>query len=356
MAAGQEQDRSEEATPFKLQRAREKGQVARSIELGVFGALVSLIVFILIAGEGFAGKMAQLMRVSLSAGIDQANDPERAAGMLGALYWSALQPVILLGVTIMLVVLLLEIVQLRGFLFSTHPLKPDFTRLNPAQGLKRLFSARMFKETLKNLLKAAIYGTATYLTIRHAVASQALIASDGERLAEIFRATGLRLLFVFAGIAFGFVLLDQIMVRREFGKQMRMSRREVTREAKEREGEPRIKRKRKQLHAEFSKQGSGELRGADMLVVNPDHYAVALRYDNQRMTAPTVAIKGRNARALALKDQAFRLAIPIMQSPALARALYRQCDVGAEIGGTHYEKVADLYLQLHRARQHPSQD
>jgi flagellar biosynthetic protein FlhB len=356
MAAGQEQNRSEEATPFKLQRAREKGQVARSIELGVFGALVSLIVFILIAGEAFAGKMAQLMRLSFSAGIDRASEPEHAAEMIGALYWSALQPIILLGVTIILVVLLLEIIQLRGFLFSTHPLKPDFNRMNPAQGLKRLFSARMLKETLKSLLKAVIYGVATYLVIRHAIANQSLVASDGERLAEVFRSTGLRLLFVFAGIAFGFVLLDQIMVRKEFGKQMRMSRREVTRESREREGEPRIKQKRKQLHAEFAKQGSGELRGSDMLVVNPQHYAVALRYDSDRMTAPTVAIKGRNARALALRDRAFQLGIPIMANPALARALFRECDVGREIGGAHYEGVADLYLRLHRAKHDPQQD
>ncbi len=153
-----------------------------------------------------------------------------------------------------------------------------------------------------------------------------------------------------SGIAVVFVILDQLLVRGEFLKQMRMSRREVTRESRDREGDPRIKAKRKQLHIEFVKQsqGTGNLPGSDLVIVNPEHFAVALRYDPERMTAPTVSTKGRNRFALALKQEASRRAIPIMVRPKLARALYRDIAVNAEISAIHYETVAELYVELRR--------
>ncbi len=217
------------------------------------------------------GEIAELMRKAFSAGIDRAGDPEQAQGMIGTIARAAIQPLALLGGTIMAVVIFLEILQLRGLIFTTQPLKPDFNRLNPATGLKRLFSMRMLKETPKTVLKSAVCGIAAPFVVQDAIACFAIAASDGERLAEAPAGAGLRLVFVFIAIAIGFVILDQVLVRGEFLKQMRMSRREVTREAKDREGDPRIKRKRKQLHAEFAKQseGLGTLPGSDLVVVIP---------------------------------------------------------------------------------------
>jgi len=149
-----------------------------------------------------------------------------------------------------------------------------------------------------------------------------------------------------------FAALDQIIARKEFGKQMRMSRREVTREAKEREGEPRIKQKRKQLHADFVKQanGLGNLPGSDLLVVNPQHYAVALRYDPARMAAPEVSAKARNDHALTMKMRAFGLGIPIFENAPVARALYASSEPGSPVSAEHYQSVADLYVKLHQAK------
>jgi flagellar biosynthetic protein FlhB len=353
MAQETEQNRSEEATPFKLRRAREKGQVARSVELGFLGALIALTAFLVIAGESFAGKMAQMMRTALTIGIDRAAEPEGARALVGELYWSVLQPILLLGGTVVAAIVLLELVQLRGFLFSTQALKPDFSRINPAKGFKRLFSARMLKETLKTLVKAAAYGTVTWLVLRYSVDHYAITVSDGERVAEAMRSAGLRLLYVFIAVAIFFALIDQILVRREFLKQMRMSRSEVTREHKEREGEPRIRQRRKQLHAEFAKQaqGTGKLAGSDLLIVNPHHYAVALRYDTETMTAPVLTVKGRNRIALRLKEQAYRLEIPVVSRPELARALFRACEPNRPIPGDRFQEVADLYIALYRDRQ-----
>ena len=159
---------------------------------------------------------------------------------------------------------------------------------------------------------------------------------------------GLRLLLFFLLVALFFVAIDQIIVRHEYLKQMRMSRRELTREHKEREGEPRLKQKRKQLHAEFARntRGMGSLPGSDMLIVNPQHFAVALSYDAAVMDAPMVTAKGRNNWAQMLKREASRLGIPIFEMPPLARTLFAECEMGLAIREQHFRAVADLYLKL----------
>ena len=351
MAEGQEQNRSEEPTPFKLRRAREKGQVARGMDLGFVAGLVALAGFAIVAGERLVSGLAQVMRQALSSGVD-GRDPQEAAALAAALYWPAMQPLVLLGGTVVLIVLFLEILQLRGLVFSAHPLKPDFSRLNPAKGLKRLFSMRMLKEALKNVIKLAAYCTVTGLLVWSLISTPGRSQDGAEGLATAMSGGAMRLLLWFILVAFFFAVIDQVIVRREFHKQMRMSRRELTREAKDREGEPRIKQKRKQLHAEFAKQGKslGSLPGSDLLVVNPQHLAIALAYDPAKMTAPTVTAKARNNYALAMKREAFRLGIPIFEDKPLARSLYDRCETGSEVGAGDYHGVAALYLKLHRAR------
>lgn len=350
MAEQQEQNRSEEPTPFKLKRAREKGMVARSIELGFLGALLAAAAFTLIAGPHLVQTLAQATRSTFAAGIDGADSPQRLLALIGSVYWAGVAPLILLGLTVVAVVVFLEILQLRGLVFSGHPLKPDFSRLNPAKGLKRVFSPRMIKETLKTVAKSTIYAIAAWLVVRYAIAHFAEIAGDGERLPEALQQSGMHLIYAFAGIALFFVIIDQVLVRGEFLKQMRMSRREVTREAREREGEQRIKQKRKQLHAEFVKASKsvGALPGSDVVVVNPEHFAVALRYERDTMGAPLVSAKGRNRFAQALKDEAFRLGIPIVRRPELARALYRACETNSQIPADQFVDVAALYIDLYR--------
>jgi flagellar biosynthetic protein FlhB len=352
MAEGQEQNRSEEATPFKLRRAREKGQVARGMDLGFVAGLAALAGFAIVAGDRLVASLAQLMRQALAASGAGARDPQEAAALAGSLYWPAVRPLFLLGGTLVVIVLFLEILQLRGLFFSAHPLKPDFSRLNPAKGFKRIFSMRMLKEAVKNVVKLAAYSTVTVLLVWSLVATPGRAQDGAEGLAAAMGGGAMRLLLTFILVALFFAAIDQIIVRREFNKQMRMSRREVTRESKDREGDPRIKQKRKQLHAEFAKQGKslGALPGSDLLVVNPQHFAVALAYDPARMAAPTVTAKARNNYALAMKREAFRLGIPIFEDRPLARSLYDRGETGREVGSGDYHAVAALYLKLHQAR------
>lgn len=345
-----EQNRSEAPTDYKLKKAREKGTVARSIELGFLASLVTIAAFVLMSGEALMATLTHAMRISLSSGFARAAEPGGAAGMLGELGWTMIAPLALLGGTMAAIVIVLELIQLRGFLLTFQPLKPDWSRLNPAKGLKRLFSMRMLKETLKSIVKFALYTVATWLVVRWAVATYAEVAGEGDRLAGTLESAGLRLTFSFLLVAVAIAALDQLLVRGEFTKQMRMSRREVTRESREREGEPRIKQRRKQLHKEMASQGRGSLEGADMLIVNPEHYAVALRYDEDRMLAPEIAAKGRNALALRLRENAQRRGIPVVVRPPLARALFRACQIGSSVPSDSYETVAELYIDLSRAR------
>jgi flagellar biosynthetic protein FlhB len=352
MSEGQEQNRTEEPTPFKLQRAREKGTIARGTDLGFFGALVGVLGFMLVAGDAMVQQLAEVMRRVLGSAISGASDPRQAASIVDQHLWTVFYPLILLGGTVLLVVVFLELVQLRGVVFSATPLKPDFGRLNPAKGLKRLFSLRMFKEALKNVLKFTAYTTVCVLLVRSLLYEPDASGADARALAASLRSETIRLIIYFGLVAMFFTALDQIIARREFLKQMRMSRREVTREAKDREGDPRIKRRRKQLHSVFAQQGQGmaKLPGSDLLVVNPEHFAVALGYDPAAMAAPTVRAKARNLYALAMKREAARLNIPIIENPPLARALYADVATGSEVGSSHYRDVADLYLSLRRMR------
>lgn len=350
MDTGSEQNKTEEATPFKLKRARERGAVARGIDLAFFASLSALSIFSLIAGEAALRKLALSMRQTIMSTSEAESAPEALAAAVPML-WPSLEPVALLGATVVVVVVLLEIIQVRGLIFSTQPLKPDFNRLNPAKGLKRLFSMRMLKETAKNALKLAVYSCTAVLLVREAFDVRGQSISNASSLAQAMHAHGLKLLFAFLALALVFAIIDQVVARGEFAKQMRMSRRELLREHKEREGEPRLKQKRKQLHAAFAKQARalGDLRGADMLIVNPDHYAVALAYDAAKMSAPKVIAKGRNHFARLLKRRAARLSVAIFQDPKLARALYAKCEKSVEVPSAEYRAVAELYIKLRRS-------
>ena len=349
--ADTEQNKSEEPTQFKLKRARKKGNVARGADIGFFAVLVGFALFLLMAGADTMSKLSETMRRVFTASIGAANNPQQAPAILGTVYAPAFQTIMLFGATIVLVVGFFEIVQVRGIVFSTQPLKPDFSRLNPAKGLKRLFSMRALKETGKSIIKMAAYMAAAFLVTRQVFDSYGSSLADAADVGAAMNAGGMNLLYAFLFLAMIFAAIDQVIVRREFLKQMRMSRSELTREVKEREGEPRIKRKRKELHAEFTKQTKalGDLKGSDMLIVNPQHYAVGLIYDPATMSAPRVTAKGRNRFALILKRKAASLSIAIFEAPPLARALYRVCEKDHEVPASEYRAVVDLYLKLARS-------
>jgi len=346
-----EQDRSEQATPFKLMRARRKGTVARGTDLGFLTALAAFLLYMWVAGSGLGDSLAQASRDAIVTAPSLADGPNALFALTGHVFGTLGRPLAFLFVTIFAAVLLFELVQ-TGMVFSAQPLKPDFSRLNPAKGLKRLFSKRLLIETGKNVLKFAVYVGIAWLVGRRALNAASVSVGEAGGLSQALFGGALRLVAFFVLAALVFAALDQVIVRKEFLKNMRMSRRELRREVREREGEPRLKQKRRQLHADFA-NASKSLRGvrsADVVVTNPTHYAVALRYDAASMAAPLMVSRGANALALRLKALAFRYGVAIVEDKALAQALYRGGALDAPVPETLYRDVASLYTQLRAAR------
>jgi len=345
-----EQDKTEDATPFKLKKAREKGQVARGTDLGFFATMSALSLYTFLAGPEIGARLSEMMRRVFLTGMEEAVLSRSPLQTISDVYAPIFQMLALLGGTVILAIVTLEILQLRGIVFSAHPLKPDFNRINPAKGIKRFFSMRMLKDAFKNIFKMVVYCIAAVTVSWYCIELYDRNLIDAGHVTAAMFASAQRLILAFAALAIIFAALDQIIVRQDFKRQMRMSRSELKRETKDREGEPRQKQKRKQLHAEFVKQTGdlGDLPGSDLLIVNPQHFAVALAYSPGDMTAPKIMAKGRNRFALHLRREARRHGIPVLRYPALARGLYKHHDVGQEIRSRHYYDVAQIYLKLRR--------
>jgi flagellar biosynthetic protein FlhB len=349
MAEG-EQDRSENATPFKLQKAREKGSVAKGTDLGFLTSMAAFLGYLWIAGPGIGRSIAEAWRKAIIGGTGLAEGPWVALSVAPALFSAVLLPLLAMLGTIFAVVLLFEILQ-TGVVFSAEPLKLDFTRLNPATGLKRLLTVRLLIETAKNVLKMGCYGVAGYLVISHVLVSDIASVHDGSGLSALLFRSGLRLLAAFVAVALFFAVIDQLIVRRAFSRKMAMSRREVRRETRDREGDPRLKQRRKQLHAEFSKlsQSLRNLKGADVVITNPEHIALALRYDRKTMQAPRIVSMGINRFAQHLKRMAMLYGIPVIENRPLARAMYSRTALNQQIPDGCFQAVAGIYNTLRAA-------
>lgn len=347
-----EQNKSEAPTPFKLSKAREKGQVARGMDLGFLASLSTFCLYMWIAGPGLRAKIQWSFQSALSAAGGLLDSPAAIAAAVGMLASAALKPLIGLGVAIFLVVLVGELIQ-TGFIFTAAPLKPDFGKLNPAQNLKKMFSVRMLVETGKNLLKMTFYVGVAVMVVRGAIRAESPVIVDADSLVSAMQRTAFRLLSLFVIAALAFAIFDQLIVRRDFLKKMRMSRRDVKRESRDREGDPRMKSKRKQLHGEFVKtsQSLRGVRGADVMITNPTHFAVALKYDPATMAAPKVVAQGAGEFALRLKRTAFLYGVTIVESRELARILYR-CELNRPIPDVLFQSVAAIYLKMRKKSPH----
>ena len=346
-----EQNRSEQATPHKLMRARDRGTVARGMDLGHFTVLATIAVYAWLRGPSLAAQIQLSARHALVAAPTILSSPNTVLSVTGSVLLSLAQPLTFLVATLFVVVLVVEIIQ-TGVVFSTEPLKLDLGRLSPAKGFKRVFSVRMLVETAKNVVKLAVYGALAFMVIRDVHARAASAITDAGGLADTLWRAALRLVGFFVAAAAGFAIIDQLIARGDFRSKMRMSRREVRREARDREGEPRMKQRRRRLHREYAKlsQSLRNIRGADVLITNPVHLAVALRYDPNTMAAPKVVSLGSHAFALRLKKLAFVYGLVIVENRPLARALYYSCNLDQDIPEQLYRQIADIYLAMNEQK------
>ncbi|MFC5743566.1 EscU/YscU/HrcU family type III secretion system export apparatus switch protein [Dyella tabacisoli] len=348
MMAENGQDKTEQPTSFRLQEARDKGQVPRSTELS--GVMVTVIFSIALMACGYtlAAAWARAFRRTL---LMAGNAPTPSAGLVHWLQgtfqptWQALVPVVLAMVVAAVVA---NIVQ-TGPTFSTTPLKPDFSRLNPAQGFTRVFSRRMLWDLLKLSFKVAVLGAMAWAaasSIEHRV--QAAAASAPSSMGLLLRSIYVQVTVWVLTLLVAVALLDLIFSRREYIRKLRMSRSDIKDEGKRREGDPDIRHKRKRLMAELLKHARSvrKVPDADIVLTNPTHLAIALQYRPNTMRSPIVLSKGADAVAAQMRSAAARAGVPCLRSPELARALFRECRVDQTVPAHLYTQLAPIYRWL----------
>ena len=352
MEEASEQNKSEPPTPFKLNKARQQGSVARGLDLGFAASLSALTAYLWMFGPRLGDVISTAARRTIVSASTMTTGSGELLQLIGAIGAIIAQPLLFLIGTIFITVLVFEIVQ-TGLVFSFAPMTPNFSKLNPANGFKRIFSLRQLIETGKNIVKLLVYTALAGLVIWDASRLSVAAITNASGLAEALGRTGFRLLILFTGAAVVIAALDQLIARRDYFKRMRMSRQETRREARDREGDPRFKQRRRQVHREYAKLSKSlkNVRGADVLITNPTHYAVALSYDSRTMGAPRVVAQGTEQVALRLKRLAFLYGVVTVEDRDLARTLYHRCDIGREIPEACFRPVADIYR---RVRKRPS--
>lgn len=349
--AEQEQSRSEEATQYRLEQARKKGSVARGQDLTTFSVLAAGAVYLWANGAAFGERLSRMMQRAIAEAPNLSTENTAlsvwATATLGEGLRTAL-PFVLVLLAAALVSMLVQI----GFLFAPQTLKPDFQRINPMNVIKRLFSVQTVFEAFRSCLKLVVYVACAYIVIRESLQHVMAVSPDALQSIDLMHQYGIRLLFWLAAAMLLFAAIDIMFVRWQFGRQMKMSRREVREESRNREGDPRIKQQRKKFQRELLKKAQSlrGVRGADVLVTNPTHYAVALKYDQANMLAPMPVAKGAGDFALRLKRLALVYSVPVIESPALARRLFFKVPIQQQLPEALFSDVAKIYLSLRRTQ------
>ncbi|HZY20757.1 MAG TPA: EscU/YscU/HrcU family type III secretion system export apparatus switch protein [Ramlibacter sp.] len=351
--AEQDLDRSEAATPFKLEKAREQGQTARSMD--VVNATVFAVALAYAAWHGLESVDAtfQLARVALVHAGSGAPFETTAGPLVLHLLKEAAFIVMPFMVALMLSAVVGTVAQ-TGLVLSAGPLKLDLQRVNPMTGLRRIFSMRTLFDGARACLKLAVLLLAAWYALKSLLPQFYLVAALPPQaflrtLVHDAADLGLKMALVLAFIAF----VDLLYTRREFGRKMRMSRRELKDEHKNRDGDPRIRARLRELRRETLKRSQAlrNTRSADVVLTNPTHYAVALQYVHGEMHAPRVVAKGAGQLAARMREIAYRHQIAIVRNPALARRLFRELDIEQTVPPAFHAEVARIIVWVFAMRE-----
>ena len=343
-----QQDRTEAATPRRLQRAREEGRVPVSREVQLFAGLAAATLVLAWAGGGTGQDLAVRL-----AGLLAHADAAALAGPQGLrVAWTAAlhgaAPFVLAALAAGAGAALLQ----TGFLLHGGMLQPDFNRISPAAGLRRLLSRDNLMEALKSIAKVAVLGFIFWRVLQSDLA--ALLQSPRwapQALLSRTLAPVLHLLFVVLALQAAIAALDLFWVRLRYAQQLRMSKEDIREEQRETEGDPKIKARIRQIRTQRArKRMLAAVPKATVVVTNPTHYAVALAYDRTRNAAPRVVAKGVDTLAARIREVAEANRVPLVANPPLAHALYR-VELDTEIPAEHYQAVAEIIAYVWRLGQ-----
>lgn len=346
------QEKTEEPTSKRREEARKKGQVAKSIEINSTLILLTGLVTLTIFGGTMFSRIVGVNQFIFS----QVGQIQITQDVLPGYLYSGVKMLISILVPVMLPIVLIGIISNLlqfGFIFSFHPIKPQLSKLNPIQGLKKLFSKRSLVELIKNIMKIVIVCWIGYLVIA-GLADEMVPLMDQNPWAIFF--------WVCRGVAkIGFYtvlviailsICDFIYQRWEHHTKMKMTKQEVKDEYKQMQGDPKVKAKIRQIQFKTAMQRMmADVPTADVVITNPTEFAVAMKYDEENMRAPSVIAKGRRLIAQRIREIAVEHDIPIVENPPLARELYKAVEIGQEIPGKFYQAVAEILAYVYSLRE-----
>lgn len=344
--AEEEQDKTEEATPYKLREAKKKGQVAKSLEFNSMMVTLTLLGICLVWAKGMIISLLNINRGLLSNSAAMQYDIPHVVGLAKSIFMDLFTVIAPVCIAMIVVSVLMNMFQ-TGPVFSFFPVKPDAKRLNPVSGFKRVFSKKMLFETVKSLIKLAFFGSILYVVIRSIIPGMSnLMNSDPSSYDRILLHFATKLVLSLAIAVIIVAALDMLYTRWDFRKQMMMSKREVKEEYKRREGDPHIRSKIKEVQREAAKRTKSIKRvpEADVLITNPTHYAVAILYDREKMNAPCVIAKGAGSLALKIKYYAAKHRVPIIENKKLAQYLFRETNIDEPVPESRFGEIAKILV------------
>ena len=348
----QDPDKTEEATPRRKSEARKKGQVAMSNELSSVVSLLALIVILNYLGSWLYNELAIYVQNNLSpAALNKELTETNLGDVLFQHCFFFLRMFLPMGLGAAAIGVIVNLLQV-GPLFSLEPLKPQFNRLNPISGFQRMFSTQGLVELAKSVLKLVIVIYFVYSTIKDRI----------NLLLDTVKLPPLDVAKIIWGILYQvalkiciFLLIlsvgDYIYQRWQYNKSLRMSKKEVKDEYKQMEGNPQIKNKIRQRQRQIaSRRMMQEVPKADVVITNPTHLAIALRYDATVMPAPTIIAKGEGFIAEKIKEIAIANSVALVENRPLAQALFKTADIGEIVPAKLYQAVAEVLAFVYRLR------
>jgi len=345
------QERTERATPKRRDEARKKGQVARSRELPSVCVLLAGLAVLFVGGGYMAAGSLSLTRHFLGNAASLTLSPETVPAMAGfcvGQFLRILGPLLAVLAGVAAFVNLLQV----GPLYAPQLLRPDFSRLSPAKGIKRILSAQAFVEFVKSIAKLGIVGWIAYTTVS---------AEYGKVVSLVDQGVGQILLYV-GGIVVALLwktglalaamaALDYLFQRWEFERNLRMTKQEVKEEFRQTEGDPHVKSRIRSIQREMArKRMMAEVPKADVVITNPTHLAVALSYRPKEMSAPVVVAKGAGRIAERIREIAQEADVPVVENKPLARSLFKGVEIGSAIPEALYQAVAEVLAFVYRLR------
>ncbi|TXH38031.1 MAG: flagellar biosynthesis protein FlhB [Rhodospirillaceae bacterium] len=343
MAENDDSDKTEDPTSKRLDDARKQGQVANSREVNNLFMMGALTLSVAMFGSSIAGDIKSMIMPFIEAPDQIPTD----IGHLQVLAWRFLGQLLMAGVVPLVIAVFAAVgagyLQF-GLLWSAEGLMPSLDKISPLAGFKRIFSLRSLNEFLKGLLKIAIVGSvATSLLLPAMSRVHGLIGLDPAQLMVTLKSEVMHLLFGVLCVIIVITIFDVFYQRFQHMRSLRMSRQELKEEFKDTEGDPLVKGRLRQLRMERARRRMmAEVPKSDVVVTNPTHYAVALKYDQNSMGAPRVTAKGTDKAALRIRELARENDVPVIENPPLARGLYASVEIDQEITPEFYKAVAEV--------------